>query len=201
MAVRIPAMRITGGIAKGQHLKVPKNRLVRPTTERTREAIFSMLASLTTNWSCGLDLFAGSGALGIEALSRNAEWVDFVDQEHRCCAIIKQNLDKIGFSGRAHVYCCSVSKALTFLANKYDVIFADPPYADTSLNHLLVQLASSTIIGDESLVVVSHSSRLPLQNNYDGLILVKERRYGDTRITIFEKRVAENRGFSANEGG
>ena len=180
-------MRITGGIAKGQQLKVPKGRLIRPTTDRTREAIFSMLASLTANWSRGLDLFAGSGALGIEALSRNAEWVDFVDQEYRCCAIIKQNLNKTGFLGKAHVYCCSVSKALTFLENKYDVIFVDPPYAGASLNRLLVQLASSALIGDNSLVVISHSSRLPLQNNHDGLTLVREKRYGDTRITIFEK--------------
>src|SRR4030042_4376564 len=116
-------MRITGGVARGQQLKVPKSDLVRPTTDRVREAIFSILASLTSNWSRGLDLFAGSGALGIEALSRNTEWVDFVDQSPKCCAIIKQNLQKIGFTQRTHVYCCSVAKAIGFLKDKYDIIF------------------------------------------------------------------------------
>ncbi len=188
MLVKFKIMRITGGIARGQQLKVPKTQLVRPTTDRVREAIFSILASLVGHWSRGLDLYAGSGALGIEALSRDAEWVDFVDQEPKCCTAIKQNLEKAGFSQKAHVYCCSVAKALTFLDNKYDVIFVDPPYSDTSINIMVTQLANSRVIDDNSLVVISHASRLPLQQSYDGLSLVKERRYGDTCISIYEKR-------------
>lgn len=186
--VNFTIMRITGGIAKGQQLKVPKTQLVRPTTDKVRGAIFSILASLAGHWSRGLDLYAGSGALGIEALSRNAEWVDFVDQEPKCCTAIKQNLQKAGFSQKAHVYCCSVAKALTFLDNQYDVIFLDPPYSDPSINIMVAQLASSKVIGDSSLVVVSHDSRVPLQQSYDGLSLVKERRYGDTCISIYEKQ-------------
>jgi 16S rRNA (guanine966-N2)-methyltransferase len=184
-------MRITGGTARGQQLKVPKAQLVRPTTDRVREAIFSILASLAGHWSRGLDLYAGSGALGIEALSRDAEWIDFVDQEHKCCTAIKQNLEKAGFSQKAHVYCCSVAKALTFLDSQYDVIFMDPPYADLSINSMVTQLASSKVIGDSSLVIISHASRFPLQHSYDGLSLVKERQYGDTCISIYEKRNPE----------
>jgi 16S rRNA (guanine966-N2)-methyltransferase len=180
-------MRITGGTVKGQHLKVPKNRLVRPTTDRVREAIFSTLKSLTGHWSRWLDLYAGSGALGIEALSRNAEWVDFVDQQHQCCAIIKQNLEKVGFSQKAHVYCCSVAKALTFLDNKYDIIFIDPPYSDSSINGLITQVAHSSIMDNKTLIVVSHATRLPLHHSYNGLSLVKEKRYGDTCISIYHK--------------
>ena len=93
-------MRITGGIAKGQQLKVPRKGPVRPTTDRVREAIFSMVPPLTDQWSRGLDLYAGTGALGIEALSRNAEWVDFVDNQPKCCAIIKQNLRRLDFHKR-----------------------------------------------------------------------------------------------------
>ncbi|MBM3141759.1 MAG: 16S rRNA (guanine(966)-N(2))-methyltransferase RsmD [Chloroflexi bacterium] len=182
-------MRITGGIAKGQQLKVPKNDLVRPTTDRVREAIFSILASLTSHWSRGLDLFAGTGALGIEALSRDAEWVDFVDQQPKSCAIIKQNLYKVGFSQKAHVYCCSVAKALTFLDSKYDIVFMDPPYSDPSINHVAMQLANSKVIDDKSLIVISHASRFPLQQSYDGLSLIKEKRYGDTCISIYRKEV------------
>lgn len=182
-------MRITGGTAKGQQLKIPRNRLVRPTTDRVREAIFSILASLTSHWSRGLDLYAGTGALGIETLSRDADWVDFVDQEPRCCAIIKQNLEKVGFLQKAHIYCCSITKALTFLNSKYDIIFMDPPYEDPSISSLVTQLAASKLVGNESLIVASHASRFPLDHSYDGLSLIKERRYGDTCISIYHKEV------------
>jgi 16S rRNA (guanine(966)-N(2))-methyltransferase RsmD len=182
-------MRITGGIAKGQQLKVPKNDLLRPTTDRVREAIFSILASLTSRPSRALDLFAGTGALGIESLSRDAKWVDFVDQQPKTCAIIKQNLNKVGFSQKAHVYCCSVSKALTFLDDKYDIVFMDPPYSDSSINQVVMQLANSKVIDDKSLIVISHASRSPLQQSYDALSLIKEKRYGDTCISIYRKEV------------
>ena len=182
-------MRVTGGVARGQQLKVPKNDLVRPTTDKVREAIFSIITSLTSHRARGLDLFAGSGALGIEALSRNTEWVDFVEQAPKCCAIIKQNLHKLGFTQKSHVYCCSAAKALTFLEDKYDIIFMDPPYSDQSINHMAMQLASSSIIDDESLVIISHAFRSPLQDSYDGLSLIKEKRYGDTCISIYQKRV------------
>ena len=187
-------MRITGGVARGQQLKVPKTDLVRPTTDRVREAIFSIIASLTSHRSRGLDLFAGSGALGIEALSRDAEWVDFVDQAPKCCAIIKQNLQKVGFTQRAHVYCCSVAKALAFLEDRYDVIFMDPPYSDPSINHMATQLANSKIVDGKSLIIISHASRSPLQDSYDGLSLIKEKRYGDTCISIYQKRAPERGG-------
>jgi 16S rRNA (guanine966-N2)-methyltransferase len=187
-------MRITGGVARGQQLKVPKTDLVRPTTDRVREAIFSIITSIASNWSRGLDLFAGSGALGIEALSRDIEWIDFVDQAPKCCATIKQNLQKLGFTQKAHIYCCSVTKALTFLKDKYDIIFMDPPYSDPSINHMAIQLANSGIIDEESLVIISHASRSPLQDNYDGLSLIKEKQYGDTCISIYQKRVPEKGG-------
>jgi len=182
-------MRITGGTAKGQQLKIPRNRLVRPTTDRVREAIFSILASLTSHWSRGLDLYAGTGALGIETLSRDADWVDFVDREPLCCAIIKQNLEKVGFLQKAHIYCCSITKALTFLNSKYDIIFMDPPYEDPSISSLVTQLAASKLVGNESLIVASHASRFPLDHSYNGLSLIKERRYGDTCISIYHKEV------------
>ncbi len=182
-------MRVTGGIAKGQQLKIPQSQLVRPTTDRVREAIFSILAPLSSEWSRGLDLYAGTGALGIEALSRDVEWVDFVDQQQRCCAIIKQNLEKIGFLQRAHVYCCKVAKALTFLKDSYDIIFIDPPYSDQHTDNTLTQLADSGLLTDKSLLVVSHASRSPLQKNYDGLNLIKEKTYGDTCISIYQKEI------------
>ncbi len=180
-------MRITGGSAKGQILKTVPGPAVRPTTDRVREAIFSMLGSLAGGQDRGLDLYAGSGALGIEALSRDAGWMDFVDQNNRCCQVIKQNLQKTGFAGRSHVYCCPVGKALGFLGDSYDFIFLDPPYADTTLGATLAGIAGSKLVAHNSIVLASHSSRSALEDRYDGLSRIKEKKYGDTCISIYRK--------------
>jgi len=180
-------MRVTGGKAKGTRLKTLPRRSLRPTTSVVRQAIFSLLENTTTNWRRVLDLYAGSGALGIEALSRRAEWVDFVDHRKSCCDIIRNNLEKIGELHRAHIYCCGVSKAVVFLKDNYDIIFLDPPYSDPSINSLLINLAKSKLLGENSTIVLCHANRFPLNSHYDGLHLVKQRRYGDTFIFIYQK--------------
>jgi 16S rRNA (guanine966-N2)-methyltransferase len=180
-------MRVTGGKVKGTQLKTLPRHSIRPTTSVVRQAIFSLLENTTTNWRRVLDLYAGSGALGIEALSRRAEWVDFVDHRKSCCDIIRNNLEKIGGLHRAHIYCCSVSKAVTFLNNNYDIILIDPPYSDPSTNNLLTNLAKSKLLGENSTIVLCHANRFPLNSDYDGLHLVKQRRYGDTFIFIYQR--------------
>lgn len=180
-------MRIIAGKAKGHRLKVPKVNIVRPATDLVRGAIFSILETITSDWSQVLDLFAGSGALGIEALSRGAGWVDFVEREPRCCAIIRQNLEKTQLVDQAHIYCCSVSKAISFLDKEYNIILMDPPYSNSSIGNLVTQLATSKLVGTSSIVVVTHSSHLPLSPTYATLNLVKERRHGDSCIAIYQK--------------
>ena len=182
-------MWITGGRAKGTRLKTLPRHSIRPTTSVVRQAIFSLLENSTTNWRRVLDLYAGSGALGIEALSRGAEWVDFVDHRKSCCDVIRTNLEKIGELHRAHIYCCSVSKVVNFLSNDYDIVFLDPPYSDSSINHSFISIAKSNLLGINSMIVLCHANRFPLNSNYDGLHLVKQRRYGDTFIFIYQKEV------------
>jgi 16S rRNA (guanine(966)-N(2))-methyltransferase RsmD len=182
-------MRVTGGKLKGTRLKTLPRHSIRPTTSVVRQAIFSLLENRTTNWRRVLDLYAGSGALGIEALSRMAEWVDFVDHRKSCCDLIRTNLEKIGELQRAHIYCCSVSKALAFLNNSYDIIFIDPPYSDPSANNLLINLAKSKLLRENSTIVLCHANRFPLNSDYDGLHLVEQRRYGDTFTFIYQKEV------------
>jgi 16S rRNA (guanine966-N2)-methyltransferase len=182
-------MRVTGGKVKGTRLKTLPRHSIRPTTSVVRQAIFSLLENSTTNWRHILDLYAGSGALGIEALSRGAEWVDFVDYRKRCCDLIRTNLEKTGGMEFAHIYCCSVSKALTFLNRSYDIIFIDPPYSNFTTNNLLVNLAKSELLGENSTIVLCHANRFPLNSDYDGLHLVEQRRYGDTFIFIYQKEV------------
>jgi len=180
-------MRIITGRAKGHRLKVPKGTVVRPATDLVRGAIFSILETTTSDWAEVLDLFAGSGALGIEALSRGAGWVDFVEHKPRCCAIIKQNLEKAKLEAQAHIYCCSVAKAISFLDKEYSIILIDPPYANSSIGNLVTQLASSKLVGTGSTVVVTHSSHLTLSSSYATLNLIKERRHGDSCIAVYQK--------------
>jgi len=134
-----------------------------------------------------LDLFAGSGALGIEALSRGAGWVDFVEREPRCCDIIRQNLEKTKLGAQAHIYCCNVAKALSFLDKEYGIILMDPPYSNSSIGNLVAQLATSKLVGTNSVIVVTHSPRLSLNSTYAPLNLIKEHRHGDSCIAIYRK--------------
>lgn len=180
-------MRVIAGKAKGHRLKVPKGTTIRPATDLVRGAIFSILESITSDWAQVLDLFSGSGALGIEALSRGAGWVDFVEQEPRCCAIIRQNLEKTKLAEQAHIYCCSVAKALSFLDKEYNIILMDPPYSNSSIGNLITQLATSKLVGPNSILVVTHSPRFPLASAYATLNLIKEHRHGDSCIALYVK--------------
>lgn len=180
-------MRVTGGTARGLILKVPKNYDIRPTTDRVREAIFSMLISISDDWSRCLDLFAGTGALGIEALSRGAGWIDFVEKQPRCCDIIKQNLKTVGFSQQSHVYCMNVVKAIGSLEGEYNIIFMDPPYADKSQEDIISQLNEVKFTVKDTLLVIPHSSRNELAREYGNFRLIKDRKHGDTCISIYRK--------------
>ncbi len=180
-------MRVITGKAKGHRLKVPKGTITRPATDLVRGAIFSILETTTNDWEQVLDLFSGSGALGIEALSRGAGWVDFVEREPRCCAIIRENLEKTKLAAQAHVYCCSVTKALSFLDKEYSIILMDPPYSNSSIGSVVTQLATSKLVGTETTLVVTHSPRLPLNSTYDTLNLIKEHRHGDSCIAVYRK--------------
>lgn len=180
-------MRVIAGEAKGHWLKVPKGGGVRPATDLVRGAIFSILETIADDWEQVLDLFSGSGAVGIEALSRGADWVDFVEREPRNCAIIKENLTKTKLSAQAHVYSCSVAKALSFLDKEYSIILMDPPYADSSVGDLIAKLATSKLVGPKTTLIVTHSPRLHLDASYDGLHQVKEHRHGDSCIAVYRK--------------
>jgi len=184
-------MRVIAGKAKGHRLKVPKGTPTRPATDLVRGAIFSILENMTGEWEQVLDLFSGSGAMGIEALSRGADWVDFVDREPKCCAIIKDNLEKTRFSEQAHIYCNGVLRALSFLNKEYDIILIDPPYSDSSIGNVIEKLATSKLVGEETTLVVTHSPHLTLDSKYATLNLIKEHRHGDSCIAIYQEESVE----------
>jgi 16S rRNA (guanine966-N2)-methyltransferase len=182
-------MRVIAGEAKGHQLKVPKTEVVRPATDLVRGAIFSILVSMASNWSRVLDLYSGSGAMGIEALSRGADWADFVDRQPRCCDIIKQNLASTKLAEKAHVYCCNVSKAISFLNGEYGIIIMDPPYANSEIGDVITRIANTELVGIKSVVIVTHSPRLTLSTAYGSLKVVKEHRHGDSCISVYKKEV------------
>ncbi|WKN49898.1 16S rRNA (guanine(966)-N(2))-methyltransferase RsmD [Nocardioides sp. Arc9.136] len=176
--------RIIGGSAGGRRLATPRGAATRPTSDRVREALFSAVES----W-CGslhglrfLDLYAGSGAVGLEAWSRGAGVVTLVEQDRRTAALVRENARTIGFP-RADVVAAAVGTTLHRApAAPYDVVFTDPPYPldEAGLARDLLALVEHGWLVPDALVVVERSVRSPEPTWPDGIEPVRERRYGET---------------------
>ena len=184
--------RITGGSARGRKLRPSKSSGLRPTSERVRAAIFSMLGPDAVEGARALDLYAGTGALGLEALSRDAAWVDFVESDAVRAQQIRESLRELGLSERAKVYRVKVERLTATLEGGYDLVFADPPYEASPWDDLMTVLVERRILNENALVVAEHSHRLALAVEYGksdsagpGLTVWKDRRYGDTAVTIY----------------
>ncbi len=173
-------LRVSGGEARGRRLKAPKN--IRPTQGMVKQAIFNMVGPRIAGATV-LDLFAGSGALGIEALSRGATSVTFVDQQPRGLAILRQNLDALGFKERAHVVRGEVVRWLEASPDAVraaDFVFLDPPYEDVVLDRSLQALDRALAAG---VVLAEHSRRQQLPS-LKRLRVDRQRRYGETIVTV-----------------
>jgi len=182
-------MRIIAGNNKGAVLKTISDRKTRPTLGRVREALFSILADKVIDAEV-LDLFAGSGSLGIEALSRGAKSVMFIDNNPECIQIIRKNLIKFGLNSKGSSYIRDACKTINFLANqnkKFDIVLMDPPYNTDELDKIMNNTPLKDILNIGAVLVVEHSKRktLPCPNSKE-LCLVKSRRYGDTVLSIYE---------------
>ena len=169
---------------RGIPLVVPRSRWVRPTSDRVRIALFQLLGAAIIDASV-LDLYAGSGALGIEALSRGAASVDFVETDSRSCGVVEQNLAAANLGEHGRVYHARVERALEFLTGSYHVVLLDPPYALPGVRDIMNRLAASDLIDSKGVVAAEHSSRVPLADGYGPLRRVQARRYGDTAISVY----------------
>ena len=185
-------MRVVAGTARGRRLKSPPARPrghpspVRPSSDLMRGAIFSALASLDADLSRVLDIYAGSGALGIEALSRGAEWCDFVERDPAACAVIRENLRLTGFEGRGDVHCIPAQRVAARLTGPYTLVLADPPYSDVGAPSVLEQLASSPLVdAGRTLLVLEHGARLEPAAALGPLSLLNSRRHGDSAVSIY----------------
>lgn len=191
-------MRIVGGTCKGRSLSSFKGLSIRPTSDKVREAVFSILFHYAEGGFSGgfkrtLDLFAGTGAMGIEALSRGSAEAVFVDKDPKSAAVIQKNIELCGLSGRASVVRKDVLDAVRLLSLKgerFDLIFIDPPYASNLTALTLKEINGQGLLGAGGIVVAETSKRTPLEMMPDdlSLTLVEERRYGDTLVYFFASR-------------
>jgi 16S rRNA (guanine(966)-N(2))-methyltransferase RsmD len=183
-------MRVIAGSAKGRRLEAPRGRLVRPTADRVKEALFSMLGSRVDLGGAELlDLFAGSGALGIEALSRGAAAVTFVEQEPAARRALSANLERCGMAGRGRTLGQSAQAALSRLAGEgvgFDGVLMDPPYGRALADRSLALLAGGGLLRPDGWVVVEHHAEDQLAEAYGDLRLTTARRYGKTVVSLYQ---------------
>lgn len=177
--------RIIAGNWGGRRLATPPGDRTRPTTDRVREALYSSLASALGSFDSVrvLDLFAGSGALGLEALSRGAQWCDFVDSDQRAVTAVRRNIAALGTTD-AQVHRKSAQRYVqTAPARPYDLVFLDPPYSVESmeLQSLISQISIGAWRTPDSIVVVERSSRGQFSWPKD-VSAVRDRRYGETHL-------------------
>lgn len=177
-------MIITGGSCKGRKINTVKSREVRPTSSKIRESIFNMIYSSITKFVM-LDLFAGSGIVGLEALSRGAKKVYYVEKNPIVYRLLKENLNNFNFD-----YEIKLSDALIALKNfqgiQFDIIFIDPPYASGLVEPILAKIKENDLLADNGIAIVEHSSKFLISDitNKFGFNVQKEKKYGDTCITI-----------------
>lgn len=183
-------MRIIGGGFKGRRIIFPKSPHIRPTQDKIREALFNVIAP-DINGAAVLDLFAGSGALGLEAISRGATHVTFVDNNSLCIRVIKENLDSLGATDRADVFKTDVIRAIEKIhrsGNKFDIVFLDPPYYKGLAKKILIKLSHYDILAHNNIIVAEHYKKDLIPDNINKIILLfKQKKFGDTVLSFYKK--------------
>lgn len=186
-------MRIITGSAKGTKLKAPPGLDTRPTADRVKESVFNILGDIVVDAQV-LDVFAGTGNLGLEALSRGAKTAVFVDHNHNSIAIIKDNAHHTKLAEHTEIYKHDVLRFLDKLAQmgrSFDVMFCDPPYEKGFVQAVLKKLDESPIMALGGIVVIEHSRREPIADEWDHLQLRRTERYGATLISFLRYKTKQ----------
>ena len=174
-------MRVIAGAARGRPLIAPRGTATRPISDRVKETLFGILADRVIDARV-LDLYAGSGSVGIEALSRGAASCDFVEHDRRALTVIRKNLERTGLTERASVHAEDVLRFLNRSAqDRFTLAFVDPPYEERAILAPLEGLAGHLVTG--AVVVVKHHWRTPVPEPH-GLARWRERRFGETTLTF-----------------
>ncbi|MBU1487275.1 16S rRNA (guanine(966)-N(2))-methyltransferase RsmD [bacterium] len=176
-------MRIIGGQAKGRKLKgVSSKEDIRPTQDRVREALFNILGDEVVGCRF-LDLYAGYGAVGLEAVSRGAEEVVLVEKKAGLVNLIKENIDLLGIEAKVKVCRAEVIKLIGKLSSPYDIIFLDPPYQKGLIGPTLRELSTRSLIKEDGLVIAEHHRREKV--DFEGLTLFRKSSYGESQLSFY----------------
>ena len=181
-------MRVISGSARGHTLAIGSGCDTRPTSDRAKEGLFSVLAPILRG-ATFLDLFCGSGAIGIEALSRGAESAVFVDNSRKAISALCANLSKTRMDSKSKVMHMSADKAIDLLARdgwRFDVVFMDPPYDSAWIQSTLPAIASSPILKEDGCIITESDSQSdPMETS--GLVVDKQKKYGAARFTFYRR--------------
>ena len=180
-------MRVITGTARGVRLKTPEGLDTRPTAERVKEALFSAI-QFEIEGRRVLDLFAGRGQLGIEALSRGAEWAVFVDAGKSAAALVKENLRRAKLTEKAQVVQTDYLSYLSRCREKFGLIFLDPPYAENFLENALEKIVEFDILSSGGIIVAERPEGKELPQEFEGYTRSRDYRYGITLITLYRKQ-------------
>ena len=179
-------MRVITGKARGVQLKTPDGLLTRPTTDRVKEALFSII-QFEVPTACVLDLFGGTGQLGIEALSRRAKSAVFVDAREDACKLIRENLKRARLDKEGRVVRSDYLEYLRRCKEKFNIIFLDPPYAEVFLENALKCIAEIDILQSGGIIVTERPLGKELPWEFEGFSRSRDYKYGKTLLTIYRK--------------
>lgn len=179
-------MRVITGKARGVQLKTPDGMLTRPTADRVKEALFSII-NFDIPGARVLDLFGGTGQLGIEALSRGAQSAVFVDAREESCKLIKENLRRTKLEQSGRVIRSDYLAYLERCREQYDIIFLDPPYAEAFLENSLKRITEIDILQSNGIIVTERPLGKELPWEFDGFTRSRDYKYGKTLLTIYRK--------------
>ena len=179
-------MRVITGKARGVQLKTPEGMLTRPTADRVKEALFSII-NFDLPGAAVLDLFGGTGQLGIEALSRGAKSAVFVDQREDACKIIRENLRRTKLEAQGRVVRSDYLDYLRRSREKFDIILLDPPYAEVFLENALKCITEIDILKTDGIIVAERPVEKALPFEFEGYTRSKDYKYGQTLLTIYRK--------------
>lgn len=179
-------MRVITGTARGVQLKTPEGMLTRPTADRVKEALFSII-NFDVPGAAVLDLFGGTGQLGIEALSRGAGNAVFVDAREDACNLIRENLKRTKMERSAKVIRSDYLNYLSRCREKFDIILLDPPYAEVFLENALKQITEIDILQSNGIIVTERPLGKELPWEFEGFTRSRDYKYGKTLLTIYRK--------------
>ncbi len=181
-------MRIIAGDYKGRHLLAPNDNKVRPTTDKVKEAIFSML-SYRTEDAVVIDLFAGTGNLGLEALSRGAARVYFGDHARSSLALVKQNVALCGAEDKSVILFGNYADVLSRIREKADIIFLDPPYGKDLIEDCFSHIAEGDLLKEDGLIIAEHDRNETLPELLAGFYKIKEKRYSRITVSVYGSNI------------